>query len=482
MRSQLVLSLILAISPTAVLAQSPSIPSATVIKHAKKKKSKSSVIWNVAAPTLTEEEKARVTMEDQEPVVAKAKYTWTLSDVIRIADQNNPDLNAARANYRAASKRVIEALSGYLPQVDVSGNFEQTTLPTPSAGSVNNLGTSLPYTGVMGSVRQTVFDFGKVLDQILANRDYRKSANQERASIKLDVNLAVEKAFFNVALTQKLVEVAKTGVLQFDEVQRRMVVLVKTGTRPSFDLSQANLELAKSRLALISARNSRDVAKVALITLMGVPNDTSFAIKENPPTVFKHDPKKLDLSKLTAEAFDSRPELKSNQFAVAAAEKLHSRAIKDFLPTVDAEAWYGRFMQNYPSPIANSWGAGLTLTWNIFNGFDTTAHIGEMYARMNEQQAQLDKERDAISAEVANSLLEFQRSDINMIVAKQSLDFAKINSQLAQKRYDANVATFLELLVADTSLLSAQAEDVKARYQREIALASLQRAVNGPLE
>ena len=485
MKLQLALTLLLGFYSVVGSAQAALNGPAPVIKtkkQVKKGHKLSPIIWNVTAPTLSEEEKERITMENEEPKPNKVKYTWTLEDAVRIADAHSPDLQRVRANFEAARKRVLEAASGYLPQVNVSGNFEQTTLPDPSAGSTNNIGTNLPYSGVMGSIQQTVFDFGKVLDQIMANRYFEKSADQERASIKLDVDLAVEKAFYNVALTNKLVEVAKTGVLQFDEVQRRMVVLVKTGTRPSFDLSQANLELAKSRLQLIGARNARDVARVALVTLMGVPNDISFAIKEHPPTVFKTDPKKLSLSKLTTEAFENRPELKRNRYTVQAVQELHSRAIKGFLPTVDAEAWYGRFMENYPSDINNSWGAGLTLTWNIFNGFDTTARIGEMYARMNAESARLDKERDNISAEVADSLLEFQRSDINVAVARQSLDFAKINSQLAQRRYDANVATFLELLVADTSLLSAQAENVQARYQREIALASLRRAVNGPLE
>jgi outer membrane protein TolC len=44
------------------------------------------------------------------------------------------------------------------------------------------------------------------------------------------------------------------------------------------------------------------------------------------------------------------------------------------------------------------------------------------------------------------------------------------------------VGTILELLIAETSLVSAEAVDVDARYRHEIALARLKVAVNAPLK
>jgi outer membrane protein TolC len=106
-------------------------------------------------------------------------YNWTLDDVKKLADTQNPDLKAARANYDATSATILQAWSGYLPQVDVRAGFEQTTLPSPSAGATSQLGTALPYSSAVASVKQTLFDFGKTLAEIGASKALTKSAEQQ---------------------------------------------------------------------------------------------------------------------------------------------------------------------------------------------------------------------------------------------------------------------------------------------------------------
>jgi len=68
---------------------------------------------------------------------------------------------------------------------------------------------------------------------------------------------------------------------RFQETQRDAAILVKTGVRPPFDLTQANVELVTARLELIKAQNSRDLAKVALLTLIGVQDRVDFELSES---------------------------------------------------------------------------------------------------------------------------------------------------------------------------------------------------------
>jgi outer membrane protein len=169
--------------------------------------------------------------------------SWTLQEVEKIALEQNPDLKSAKANFEAVSKVVGQSFSGYLPRVDVSMAVENTTLPNPSALSSSLIGVSAPYSYMQASIKQTVFDFGKVLSRIEASQALSRSAEQNAIAVRNTVILASKRAFYNVLASDRLVEVAKKSELQFQETHRRAEVLVRTGTKPPFDLSQANVEL-----------------------------------------------------------------------------------------------------------------------------------------------------------------------------------------------------------------------------------------------
>ena len=409
------------------------------------------------------------------------QYKWTLDDVRQIAENQNPDLKAAKANFDAAEKVVLEAWSGYLPHADIGGSFQQTTLPNPSVGLTNQIGIALPYSSVVGSIKQTLFDFGKTLNQIGAAKALSRSTKQDAIALKNAVDLNVQRTFYNVIASDSLVKVANQGLAAFEETHRRMTIFVKTGARPVFDLSQSNVQVAKAKLGVIDAVNDRDIARVLLLKYMGLPEDATFTLL-SPRESKLIEAEKLSLPKLTALALQNRPEMQSKALHVEAAQMQLHQEVKGYLPTIGIEGWYGKFFPNYFDALGDAWGGGITLKWNLFDGFNTTARVGEFSARVEAQSADLEKEHLDIVAEVANSYMNLSRSLSKIQLAENTLVFANQTADLGQKRYDAGVATFLELLVAQNSLLDAQTAVVQAKFQYEIGLAGLATATNANID
>ena len=416
----------------------------------------------------------------QEP----AKYKWTLEEVKNIAFEKNPDLKSARSNYDAASRGVGIATSGYLPHIDLSAKYDQTTLPSPSAGTSAQLGTALPYKMAIASLNQTIFDFGKVLSKISSSRASSNAAEQEVISVHNAIELAVQKTFYDVESTSQLVEVARKGLSKFDETLRRTEVLVRTGAKPKFDLSQARVEVGKAKLAFISAQNTHEFAEIALLNLMGIPEQAAFTLVDSgTPTEFVGvTSDKLKLPELIHKALLARPEMKRQEFALDAARFNLSGELRNFLPTVSLQAWAGKFLPDYPPSISDSWGVAVVGTWHVFEGLETTFKASQLSAKVDSQEALVEKDKLAIMAEVTRGYRDLNRSENNLSVAEEALEASKENLNLAQKRYDANVATILELLTAESSLLGAEATAVTARYDHEVALATLRRVVNAPLK
>ena len=418
------------------------------------------------------------------PVMNSSPTVWTLEEVKKIAFENNPDLKSARANYEAASKGISIALSGYLPHVDLYAKFDQTTLPSPSAGATSQLGSSLPYKMATVTLHQTIFDFGKTLSKIGSSRAHSQEAEQEAISVRNAVELAVQRAFYDVQSTAQLIEVAKKGLGTFDETLRRTEVLVRTGAKPQFDLTQAKVEVAKAKLYLISAQNTHDFAAIALLNLMGIEDEIVFTLQDQgTPVEFSGvSAATLNQSNLVALAIQSRPELKKQLFALDASRDDYSGELRNYLPTISLEAWSGRYLPDYPPSIAEAWGVGVVGTWHIFEGFETTFRAAQLSHKIDSQEALAQKDKLAITAEVTRGFKDLAKSEDSLLVANEALDSSKENLYLAQKRYEANVATILELLTAESSLLNSEAVAVTARYDHEISLATLRKAVNAPLK
>jgi outer membrane protein TolC len=413
-------------------------------------------------------------------VIIKPAYIWTLEEVLKIAENQNPDLKAAKSSFNAAERAILGAMSGYLPHIDIKGGFQQTMLPDPSAGLTTELGTLLPYTSIVGRVRQMIFDFGKVINDIGAARARSHSAEHEMEIVHDAVQLAAQKGFYNALAAQKLVEVAQAGVTQFEETLRRTAALVKAGTRPSFDLAQANVELSQAKLSLVEAINARDVAHVSLLTLLGMQKQVPFQLKDSGASE-NIDVSKIDLDQLSNRAIANRPEMKKSAYDLEKVRMQTNSAIKDYFPTISLEGWYGKYLPNYPTSIADSYGGGIVLSWSILDGLYTTSRVGELKAQMHVEEDRLEKQREEIIAEVAQSFADLKKAASNLALMNDNLVFAKENARLAKRRYESSVATFLELLVAQTTLLNAQAVAVQSRYQYETAYSSLKYAVRGPL-
>ena len=68
-----------------------------------------------------------------------------------------------------------------------------------------------------------------------------------------------------------------------------------------------------------------------------------------------------------------------------------------------------------------------------------------------------------------------------MAQAAKAVESAQVNLQAAEERYAEGVATIIEVTDAEQSLREAQADDVQARYQQNVAAVQLRSAVGEDL-
>jgi NodT family efflux transporter outer membrane factor (OMF) lipoprotein len=159
--------------------------------------------------------------------------------------EQRPDIRAAEANLHAASAQIGVAIANRLPNITLSANTGSTAL------SVDRLFS--PYTGfwdVSGSVTQTVFDAGTLLQRELAAKAaFDQAAAQYRST--------VVTAFQNVADSLR--------AIQSDAVALQKATASERAAGRSLEITRKRLELGD--INYLNLLNAQQTYQQALISL-----------------------------------------------------------------------------------------------------------------------------------------------------------------------------------------------------------------------
>ena len=417
------------------------------------------------------------------PAQAAPARSLTLQEAERVAQERQPQIKAARAGTEAAEARTIQTRSGLLPQVSATGGYERTTFnrvfrpggvltPTisPSISTVNFYSTSVALT-------QLIWDFGLTHDRWRASQaSARATADQERTTGQ-QVLFQLRVAFFNARAFKELLAVARETLAN----QRRHLVqiegFVHAGTRPPIDLSQARATTANAEVQVINAANSYATSRALLNQAMGVegPIDYDVSTDALPPQPGED----AAFDELLKIALAARPEIATAAEQVRAQQLTIQSAQGGYGPALAA---FGSFAQGNTDSHDFSWnlGAGVTLTWQIFQGGLTKGLVSEAEANLSFFVAQLDLLRQQVRVDVEQALLAVRAAKAALAAARESLVSARDRRSLAEGRYVNGSGSVIELGDAETFDTTAAALVVQTDFQLATARAQLVRALGQP--
>jgi len=325
--------------------------------------------WLVSSETL-----AQGAGPAQAPPSPVAGRVLSLQEAIAIALENQPTIQARVGDYAAARHRVGQAFSGLLPQLGGSWNAfrDQTaaaSLPSSTTGGPRTVYSWTTTTAAKMTLSQLLFDFGKT---VAATDAAKSSAESSREDVEIERDatvLLVKESYFNTLFGKRLVVVNQEAVARAELNLRSAKGFFEVGTRPKFDVTRAELDLANAQVTLIQARNAVRLARVALNTAMGIPIGSPTEVQD----ILTYEAFPVDESRLLAEALQRRPEYRQIKVRVDAAEATVRENFRNFFPDVTGNAFYGATRAD----MNEIWELGVTLNWSIFDGGNKIAKYKE---------------------------------------------------------------------------------------------------------
>ncbi len=407
--------------------------------------------------------------QTQPPVVPDvAGRVLSLAEVIQIALETQPQIQARLYDYAAARFRVDQAISPLLPQLGASWNASRDRLVF-GVGSTATVIDAVTRTTAQVSLSQLLSDFGKNLAATEVSRRLADVAKEDVEVQRDLIVLAVKEASFNLLFAKRLITVNAEAFKRAELNLRSARGFFEVGTRPKSDVTRAEVDVANARLETIRARNAERLARVALNTGMGIPVDTPTEVED----ILGYQPFTVDHALLLDEAKRQRAEYRQAKLQVDAAEATVKLQFRNFFPDITGNAFVGATTTD----LREIWELGVTLNWSIFDGGNKIARYRESTAKLQSAQAQVRAEELTISQQVAQASLNVGEAEERIQAAKAAVASAQENFRLAQGRFAAGVGTILELTDAQLALTQGQSTEAQALSDFRIAVARLERAL-----
>ena len=384
----------------------------------------------------------------------------TLAQAEQQAAQSNPQLAGARLQAAAAYQVPAQYRAAYSPNlygaVTTVGADSGSRL---AAGALNN--PSVYNRAASGLIlNQMITDFGRTGNLVGMARFQAQAQDQVTETTKARILLAASQAYFAVLHAQAVVKVADETVNARQLVVDQVSALVASKLKSDLDLSFAKVNLADSKLLQTQAYSDVKSAFAQLATIMGLPNQTTFTLDEEPMPAEMND----RVDPLIQEAIQNRPELKDLQLQQSAAQRF-ARAEHDlYFPSVGVIAGAG-FAPAADPAITSRYGAiGLNITVPIFNGGLFKARSAEADLKAQAASKDITDEQNRVIRDVRVAYLNATTAYDKLGLTKQLLDQAALALDLAKRRYDIGLGSMVELSQAQLNLTSAQLTDVSAKY------------------
>lgn len=386
-----------------------------------------------------------------------------LNDLIDIALKNNTNIQLNKNQKDIKEQELKNAKSSYLPQVSLNastGNYDIKSNGITQDGNASSITLD---------ANQLIYDFGKTTSQIDASKySYEASKNDINSSIQNTI-LEVKEAYFDILNKYEQIAVAIESV-KLDELQLSQAKeYFKAGVRTQIDVTNAQLKLSNSKLALIKEQYNLKTAKAKLISILGTNFDTNLELKRDKDSILELSKnKKLkyeNIDELITLGLKNRDELKKYDFLIKSNKENIKNVQAQYYPRIDLSASYTDQNSNDISSLDTDQSAILLgLKWNIYTGNSTRAQKQIAVTNLKNTNKQFEQEKLEITQEITTAYLNLKQSYESIDISLLNLELATKNLDLATQRYKAGLNDLLELNDAKLEYTQSKTNLVNTYY------------------
>lgn len=413
------------------------------------------------------------------PASIFAQEILDIKDVIRIGLDNNYDLKIVRNEQEISDNNVTLGNAGFLPTLGLNSGYnirESSGDNIPADGNRNEVTTSGTQTlDAAVNLNWTLFEGFRVQTNHKRLKELQTMGElNTRLSIE-DFIANISAEYYNFVQQRQLLKNLQQAVDLSRERLRIVEARYQIGSFSRLDLQQAKVDFNTDSSQLIQQYEVLHSSRIKLNELMG---------SHNPERTFSAADSTINVNRLLQKG-ELYNDMMQNNTSLLLSEKNKVLSELD-LKTLQSQNYpylrlngsYGFTHYNYNTGSLDqqrNWGpsAGITLGFNIFDGFNRKREQKNARIRINNQELQVDRQKLYLQSDFANMWLAYQNNIQLAMLEKESLENAQLNYEIAMERYLLGDLSGILLREAQVSLLNAEQRLVSAQYRTKLYEISL---------
>ena len=403
------------------------------------------------------------------PVCLYAKE-YSLEDLYRVALERAERIKLSEEDLYIAKTGKDKAVAVLLPRLSAFGSYTKYTTE-----QYNDTGTLLqPNSATSWGLRadESLSLSGRELTAFNISRENIVKSQYDLYATREGYLLTIASAYYDVMKAKKALDIAESNLERLSKYRNAAEKRLKVGEVTKTVLFRAEGELSGARSDAIKAVNSLELAKAILARTVGIEAD--FQLKETTSEDMQISPE----SSFQELAFSQRADLKSLEIQKKMAEEQVQYTKGAYWPTLSVSGVYVSADQSPDTLtlIKDSRYGMLSLNFPFFEGGLTRAQVNEARARERQSGLLYDDYKKSIGIEVQGAYLDLVTQKGILKYLEDQVVYARDNFNAVSKQFEFGLAQSLDVMDANTLLVTAERNLAEAAYNYQVAILKMKKA------
>lgn len=411
----------------------------------------------------------------------------TLYQAVEESLRRNLQLAIAQQDLSSAEQSTLISRSALLPQISANADWQaqdrdlailrQTRTTSVGIGINQSIYSESNYSGYSSS-------------QFL-----EAAQKASYAETRLDVIQQTAQAYLNVLTAKTQLDIQQDNLKLTIANLERARFRTKVGAANRSEALRFETELGNDKQAVTDAQSDYQQARNQLNQQLSRPIDELFKTREpglEEPRIFGDERLSafLDSNKkvrifssfLTSQAIENSPELVNLNNQIKSQDRLLLAAKrKRYVPDVDLTANVDRVIDDNGQPFVseydNDWSVGVQFSWTLYQGSRISAERSQASIELQRLKLQYQQTTEQLETDTRNSVLQAGASKLNIEYAQSSAAASEETLELVTDAYVRGTSSYIDLIDAQNSYLTARLASANAVYTHLLDLISVQRSI-----
>lgn len=391
-----------------------------------------------------------------------------LQNLIRLGLERNTDLQTALLRVQEAQASLMTSRLSYLPSLALA--------PQGGVSSFDKSRGSWSWSLPVAASWEIDF-FGKILNTKRAAKAALMQSEAYQQAVQTQVVAAVANYYYMLLMLDKQLQITETTSVLWAKNVETMKAMKEAAMVNEAGVVQSQ---ANYHAVLASISDLKD-------QIRQTENSLSLILRQAPQHIERG---KLEEQKLPdmlqtgvpVQLLSNRPDVKAAEMALAGTYYNANEARAAFYPSISISGTYGwtnqagNMILNPGKMIASAIGS---LTQPLFYRGANIARL--KIAKAQQQEAMLSFEQSILNAgaDVSDALSLYESANQKLVQRVQQINSLEKSVEYTQELLTLGTSTYLEVLTAQQSLLSAQLSGISDEFQRMQAVVNLYHALGG---